>query len=157
MADMRYTQKETNHILSEIQKRIVKLDNGCAEWNGTTQDEQPYLAVRFNGDRLYAMPKRFLYYVLHSTHKPSNTVAIYNTCGNPKCVNPHHLAVGVGIGSRGFERISRALRVWYNTQSDGLNIAEISEKIGISKQTLVKYIKLFKQNPTQWIALWSEQ
>lgn len=154
---LRYTPEETNHLLSEIQKRIVKLDNGCVEWSGTTQDEQPSLAVRLNGRRIYATPKRFLYVLFNSIENASNTLPVYNTCGNPKCVNPHHLAEGVGIGSSGYERAKRALRTWYFAQAKGASLAEISENIGITKQTLVKYIKLFKRNPEQWIALWSKE
>lgn len=70
--------------------RYKKLDSGCWEWTGTTNDygygifllpgEVPIRAHRFSYTRTYG--------------QIPDGMVILHTCDNPPCVNPEHLRLG---------------------------------------------------------------
>lgn len=148
-----FSKKELDHIKWNLPKYYHK-ENGCLVWHGRFQNGQPVLTLRYGKERLSIHVKRFMFmsYDEHKDHPAK--LCIYNTCGNPNCVDPSHLALGVGIGGSCTETMSAVLKGWYSLR-DEMNNQSIAKRVGVSYVTLLKYIKVFKRNPEQWERLWT--
>lgn len=153
----RISDDEARYIESQLSKYYIENENGCWEWRGYRQrGGPPALVLRHQGRRLSVMVKRFVYIRNNPNENIGTQIQLYNTCGNPDCVNPHHLQRGVGIGSSKFEAMKLVLRAWYQLHLDGVPTQGIAEQVGVCYTTLKTYIAVFNNAPEDWIKLWNK-
>lgn len=137
-----------------IAERVI-LDGDCLLWQGTYSKGMPFIMVRNRqGTRVSTSVRRFQYGSAHPDEILSAKESFYNTCGNPRCVNPHHLARGIGIGCSKHASMNVALYTWHKKQHLGMPLKEIAKSAGVGYATLLKYINEYNKNPEQWRALW---
>lgn len=156
--DKRLSADAVEYIASQLPKYYTENEDGCHVWQGyRAHGNLPALVVRYNGKRVSAMVKRFVYAQANPLEHIGLKAAIHNTCGNPDCVNPAHLALGAGIGSTGFEQMKLVLRTWYVLNQEKVPTQDIAKQVGVCYPTLKRYIKLFEQQPEAWLKLWNKQ
>lgn len=153
----RLSDEEAEYIESQLSKYYTENEDGCWEWRGYRQrGGPPALVIRHQGRRLSVMVKRFVYIRNNPNESIGTQVQLYNTCGNPDCVNPRHLQQGVGIGSSKFEAMKLVLRAWYPLHLDNIPTQDIAKQVGVCYTTLKTYIAVFNKAPEAWVRLWNK-
>lgn len=148
------SRDESTYLSEQLPRYYTTNSKGCMLWQGAFSYGCPFLSVRYGGKRISITVRRFQYLTNHPERDCVNKLVLYNTCGDPNCVNPEHLAEGFGIGCGSTERIARILKQWCSLSKQKLSTNAISKELGISTTTLSRYIAIYNKNPEKWEALW---
>lgn len=84
-------------------------------------------------------------------------LVLYNTCNNPACIAPRHLAVGHGIGNPNTGTMIAVLREWRKMRYKGKTNKFIAQHLKINRGTLKKYYDMYYANPDAWDELFTKQ
>lgn len=148
--------EQQSYILGKI-KSQCEMKNGCWEWHKRYNSGRAFLTVVIEGQRVNVTVRRFMLLHAQPDNLLDNNDTIYSTCGNPYCVNPEHLAVGLGAGTKKGHKIAGILRTYKEMidEGDKVGIKKASQKLNISFSTLKKYLAMYEQDPQRWERLWN--
>lgn len=129
-----------------------EMKDDCWIWQGRLNNGVPFTTVNCEGRRNNFAVRRFLYLREYPETIFTTSDMIYTTCGNPMCVNPKHLAIGIGAGTAVGTKIAMVLNQYRALVARGgkWNVSRASEELNISWVTLRKYLDIYNSNPMYW-------
>lgn len=124
----------------------------CWVWQGRLNNGIPFATVNWGNHRENFAVRRFMYLRERPDTLFTNSDTIYTTCSNPMCVNPEHLAIGVGAGTALGTKVAVVLNQYKALLASGgkWNVKRASDELNISWITLRKYLDLYNSNPAYW-------
>lgn len=146
------TLNKKNEYFFEKLLAQCEADGECWVWQGRLNNGAPFATVNWEGQRENFAVRRFLYLRDYPETIFTNYDTIYTTCGNPMCINPKHLAIGIGAGTATGTKIAMVLNQYRALVAQGgkWNVKRASEELNISWITLRKYLDLYNSNPAYW-------
>lgn len=151
-----YTDEQQEFFINKI-KEQCEMNNGCWEWSRRFNAGKPFTSLYWGGERVNITIRRFLLLTANPDLKLAPSEPIYSTCGNPRCVNPAHLAVGYGAGTLKGHHIAHVLRTYKEKLERGeiSGITKASKELNVSYVTLKSYLAMYEQDPQRWERLWN--
>lgn len=139
-------------------KAKCDMDNDCWIWKGRLNDGKPFTTISYDGIRENMAVRRVTYLCKHPDTQFNSADSIYTTCGNLMCVNPDHLAIGIGAGTQKGQKIAGILKRYKELLDTGekWSIERASKELNISWTTLRKYLTLYEKDPAYWETVWQQ-
>lgn len=134
-------------------------ENGCWVWKGRLNNGMPFMTLSWNRQRVHFTVRRLLYLSANPSITLKQHEPIFTTCGNPNCVNPNHLAVGYGAGTRKGEIMARALKQYFemrDARNGKLTMKDACEALDLSFVTLRSYLREYEKDPKRWRQTWEQ-
>lgn len=140
--------RETRTVAQRFWQRVLKMDNGCWEWQGA-RDRRGYGRFGIEHGRTMLAHRHAL--EQSGVFVPDNALVLHR-CDNPPCVNPAHLFLGThqdnsddaaakGRIPRGEQSANAKLR-WWQVRTirfllrDGTTEPLIARSFGVSRGTV---------------------
>lgn len=137
-------------------KAKSRLNGECLEWYGRLNNGSPFTTIYWNGKRENMAVRRFMYLYKYPDTQFNSSDCIHTTCGNPMCINPDHLAIGIGAGTQKGKKIAGILKRYKELLDTGekWSLDRASKELNISWVTLRKYLDLYDKDPEYWETVW---
>lgn len=119
--------QKLSRLVSRLNRRHIKTESGCWEWDGAAVDENGYCQIKIDN---------VCYYVHRVSYETfigpiPNEMKVLHRCDNPPCINPEHLFLGTYQDNMNDmvkkDRQARGERHWKAklTQKEALKLIEM--------------------------------